>query len=173
MYTLSRGRKAKSITFVCLYTFSCVSMFKREVKYTLGIDCSLAIRNAEYATLLAVGIICPPPLWIGSPAITASRILNFTLRMAAWTMNTQTIFPCFNFTRSYHHGGNKVFFKEGDTYVRHTVVLPWYPTGSLGQWSLSQNQVNSCPPGNAQIMTIIIMLGSLLILCCIAYPHCM
>jgi len=42
----------------------------------------LTIRNAEYATRRAVGIICPPPLWIGSPAITASRILNFTFLMA-------------------------------------------------------------------------------------------
>lgn len=29
-------------------------------------------------TLRAVGIICPPPLWRGSLAITASNILNFT-----------------------------------------------------------------------------------------------
>ena len=42
----------------------------------------LTIRNAEYATRRAVGMICPPPLWIGSPAITASKILNFTFLMA-------------------------------------------------------------------------------------------
>ena len=42
----------------------------------------LTIRNAEYATRLAVGMICPPPLWIGSPAITASKILNLTFLIA-------------------------------------------------------------------------------------------
>ena len=42
----------------------------------------ITIKNAEYATLRAVGIICPPPLCIGSCAITASNILNFTFLMA-------------------------------------------------------------------------------------------
>lgn len=42
----------------------------------------LTIRKAEYATRREVGMICPPPLWIGSPAITASKILNFTFLIA-------------------------------------------------------------------------------------------
>lgn len=53
----------------------------------------LTIRKAEYTTLRAVGMICPPPRCKGSWAITASRILNFTLRITEegqkWQQVTQ------------------------------------------------------------------------------------
>lgn len=42
----------------------------------------LTMRKAEYTTLLAVGMTCPPPLCRGSCAMTASRILNFTFLIA-------------------------------------------------------------------------------------------
>lgn len=59
-----------------------------------GVD--LTMRKAEYTTLLAVGMTWPPPLWRGSCAITASRILNLTFLMAEdgrdtelWQHNTE------------------------------------------------------------------------------------
>lgn len=45
----------------------------------------LTMRKAEYTTLLAVGMTWPPPLWRGSCAMTASRILNLTFLMAEGT----------------------------------------------------------------------------------------
>ncbi len=38
--------------------------------------------NAENATLLDVGINCPPPRWTGSSDILASNTLNLTFLIA-------------------------------------------------------------------------------------------
>lgn len=48
-----------------------------------GLMIRRTMRKAEYTTLLAVGMTWPPPLWRGSWAMTASRILNLTFLMAA------------------------------------------------------------------------------------------
>lgn len=49
----------------------------------------LTMRKAEYTTLLAVGMTWPPPLWRGSWAMTASRILNLTFLMAEGSRMTE------------------------------------------------------------------------------------
>ncbi len=51
----------------------------------------LTMRKAEYTTLLAVGMTWPPPLWRGSWAMTASRILNLTFLMAEGSGQTELL----------------------------------------------------------------------------------
>ena len=56
-----------------------------------------------------MGIIWPPPLCIGSPATTASSILNFTLRIASGE-HTMTVHILYHWLslRSSHNGPSLV-----------------------------------------------------------------
>ena len=60
--------------------------------------------KAENATLLAVGINCPPPRCNGSSDILASSTLNLTLRIATYWINNTRYRDTDKFLRSSQRG---------------------------------------------------------------------
>ena len=97
--------------------------------------------KAENATLLAVGINCPPPRCNGSSDILASSTLNLTLRIA-------TIF------------GQQHYIYKKNTYVLHKEDLLLLPIENLELYYLVLNLTNSCQPGNDDIIVYDIIITS-------------
>lgn len=89
--------------------------------------------KAENATLLAVGINCPPPRCNGSSDILASSTLNLTLRIATYwinnTLDTQT-----------------------NSYVLHKEDLLLLPIENPELYYLVLNLTNSYQPNNNDII---------------------
>mmetsp|Transcript_1109 Transcript_1109/g.3259 ORF Transcript_1109/g.3259 Transcript_1109/m.3259 type:complete len:215 (-) Transcript_1109:1115-1759(-) len=146
----------------------------------------VAVRKEEYVTLLAVGMICPPLLWIASSAIVASKSLNLTLLMGSshsgpslaphwkpWITEFLTAFTRLLSTSEAKVSSNKAFAPCFSGPKAHT-DLPamtshsylssrYFPILFLGHsmstTPFSMSSANPLSKGSATIVSLFLLLG--------------